>query len=138
MAEHGDGYHGAKGMDAFSPQSISSDTTTNGVILDLKGYEEVTFYIAAGTITAGTITPVLEEGAESDLSDASNVADKDLIGTEALATFAATDDDKVKALGYKGSKRYVRLKLTTADSANLLVGAVAVLGKPRHGPVSYS
>lgn len=139
MAEHGDGYHGAKGITAMAPVAFSSDAEQAGIIIDTQGYEEVTFYIASGVITTGTITPILYDGDDSGLSDAAAVADANLIGTEADATFAVTDDATTKALGYKGPKRYVRLNLVTAGGTFAgLAGAIAVLGKPRHAPVSYS
>jgi hypothetical protein len=122
-------------INAFDTQTISSDTTTSGDIIDTAGYDSLLFAIQAGTITAGTITPVIEHGDDSALSDAANVADADLYPTEALAAFAATDDNVVKRIAYIGTKRYVRLKLTTASSANLVVGAIAILANALSKPI---
>ena len=102
---------------AFNTQAISTDTTTNGEIIDLQGFDSATFIIQSGSLTDGTYTPLVHEGNESDLSDAGAVADADLIGTEAGAVFSATDDNKAKRLGYVGGKRYIRLSLVSASTS---------------------
>jgi len=102
---------------AFNTQAISTDTTTNGEIIDLQGFDSATFIIQSGSLTDGTYTPLVHEGNESDLSDAAAVADADLIGTEAGAAFAATDDNKAKRLGYVGGKRYIRLSIVSASTS---------------------
>lgn len=113
---------------AFNTQAISTDTTTNGEIIDLQGFDSATFIIQSGSLTDGTYTPLIHEGNESDLSDAGAVADADLIGTEADATFASTDDNKAKRIGYVGGKRYIRLSLVSAStSTGGTLSAVAVL-----------
>jgi hypothetical protein len=113
---------------AFNTQAISTDTTTNGEIIDLQGFDSATFIIQSGSLTDGTYTPLVHEGNESDLSDAGAVADADLIGTEAAAAFSATDDNKSKRIGYVGGKRYIRLSLVSAStSTGGTLSAVAVL-----------
>lgn len=113
---------------AFNTQAISTDTTTNGEIIDLQGFDSATFIIQSGSLTDGTYTPLVHEGNESDLSDAGAVADADLIGTEADSAFTATDDNKAKRLGYVGGKRYIRLSLVSAStSTGGTLSAVAVL-----------
>jgi hypothetical protein len=123
---------------ALNTTAISSDTTTNGTnIVDTAGFESVEFLIQSGTLTDGTYTPSITEGDASDLSGGNAVAASDLIGTIAGATFAATDDNKVKRLGYKGSKRYVRLNITSAStSTGGTIGAIAVLGHPHDAPTA--
>lgn len=125
-------------VNGFDTQVINSDTTTNGEIIDMQGFDSLLYAIQAGTITLGTITPVVEHGDDSGLSDASDVADINLNPTEADAVFAATDDNVVKRIAYTGSKRYVRLKLTTADSADLTVGAVAIQANASQKPVAVN
>lgn len=117
-------------QNAFNTQTISSDTTTNGVIIDTAGYEGLTFVIKAGAVTAGDVTPLIQDGEDSGLSDAANVADDFLIGTEAAAQIDAANE--VFTIGYVGKKRYVRLSLVSANSANLVVGGEAILSDARH------
>lgn len=121
---------------ALDTQAITTDTTTNGEIIDTANFESLTFLFKSGTITDGDYTPLIQEGDESDLSDAAAVADADLIGTEAAAAFTDdADDNQVSKIGYKGHHRYVRFNVVSANtSSGGTVGAVALLGHPIDGP----
>lgn len=127
-----------KVLNAFDIQTVSSDTTTNGDIIDLKGFEACTFVFQTGTVTDGDYTVLIQEGDDSGLSDAAAVADSDLIGTEADASFAAdTDDNAVSKIGYIGDKRYVRFNVvSTNTSSGAVIGAVGVLGHAALAPVA--
>jgi hypothetical protein len=129
-------YNDVSSKIALNTQLINTDTTTNGVIIDTKGYESITFIFHSATLTAGTFTPLIQDGEDSGLSDAAAVADDFLIGTEAGAAFAATDDNKTKRIGYVGKKRYVRFNVVSASSADGTVGVVAVLGHAKTLPLA--
>lgn len=117
--------------------AITTDTTTAGSVIDLKGYGSCEFVIASGTLTDGAYAILIEDGDASNLSDAAAVADTYLLGTESAAGFAATDDNTVKKIGYVGSKRYVRLSIvSTSTTSGGTIGAVAVLGNPDNPPVA--
>ena len=125
-------HHAVSVAPAFTPRIINSDAATAGSIVDTNGYNSLEFVIASGTLTDGAYTPMLEAGDAANLSDAVEVtAALGLLGTIAAATFAATDDNKTKRLGYVGGRRYVRLTITSATTTTGgLLGAVAVLGHP--------
>lgn len=115
--------------------AISSNTTTAGNIIDTRGFEAIEFYIASGTLTDGAYAVLVEDGDESNLSDAAAVADDELLGTEANASFADTDDDTVKRIGYIGGKRYVRLSLvSTGVTTGGSFTAIAVQGTASNNP----
>ena len=122
---------------ALNTAAISSDTTTVGNIIDLRGFNSAEFVIQSGTLTDGTYTPLLEEGDIANLSDAAAVVDADLLGTEALAVLLSTEDDAVKKLGYIGGKRYVRLSIvSTGTTSGGTVSALAVRGNPTDAPTA--
>lgn len=127
-----------KQLVAFNIQTVSSDTTTNGAIIDLSGYDSCTFLFQTGTVTDGDYTVLIQEGDASNLSDAAAVADADLTATEASVSFTAdTDDNLVSKIGYTGSKRYVRFNIvSTNTSSGAVIGAQAILGGARHAPVA--
>ena len=131
-----------KELMGLNAQTISSDTTTNGNIIDTAGYESVVLVFFSGTVTDGTYTPLVQEGAASDLSDAAAVADADLLpdgtGQEATAIFEAADDNAVEKLGYRGSKRYIRPNFVSASTSTgaTSMGCIAILGHPTHMPVA--
>lgn len=119
---------------ALSPVSVADNTAQVCQIIDRKDFESLTYLIAAGSLADAdaTFTVLLEEGDDSGLSDAAAVADADLLGTEALASFIFSDDNKCFKLGYRGSKRYTRLTITPAANASAAVLAViALLGDPQ-------
>lgn len=127
-----------KQLNAFDIQTISSDTTTNGDIIDLQGFDSCTFLFQTGTVTDGDYTVLIQEGDDSGLSDAAAVADADLTATEASVSFTAdTDDNVVSKIGYIGSKRYVRFNVVSANTTSgAVVGAQAVLGDASFAPVA--
>src|SRR4051812_30786075 len=94
---------------AISPVSVSDNTAQVSQIIDTLGYGSLMFAIAIGSVADAdaTFAVLLEEGNAANLSDAAAVADADLLGTEALASFQFDDDNEVRNLGYVGSKRYV-------------------------------
>ena len=123
----------------ISPVSESGTTALVGQIIDKKGFEALTSLIATGSLADAdaTFTVLLEEGAAANLSDATAVADADLLGTEALASFTFAADDSTRKLGYVGSQRYTRLTITpAANSGAAVICAVALLGDPQIAPTA--
>ena len=127
---------------ALSPvAAVTDDTAYVSEIIDMQGYESMMFVLLIGEIADvdATFVVLLEEGDDSGLSDAADVADSDMVGSEALATFLFSDDDKTEKLEYHGQKRYVRLTVTpAANGGDLFLAAVALMGNPRHAPVSHT
>lgn len=124
---------------AISPVSVSDNTAQVSQIIDRRGFDSLTFVIAAGSVADAdvTFTVLVEDGDNSGLSDAAAVADAELLGTELLAGFQFDDDNEPRKIGYLGSKRYVRLTITPANNASAaLVSAVAVLGHPSLVPTA--
>lgn len=97
-------------------------------IIDLQGFEGALVICYSGLLTTDTVF-ALEHGDESDLSDAADVPDSDLLGSE--PTLLAATDNEVETFGYIGSKRYLRVK-TTAGAG--IAGAKIMKGIPRHAP----
>ena len=121
---------------ALTIQDITTDTTTAGEIIDMSGHYSLEFLLLSGTLTAGTFTPLVEHGDDAALADAATVGTDFLLGTVTDATFADTDDDSVKRIGYVGHKRYVRLSIVSAGTANGTMSAIAVKSDPRDAPTA--
>lgn len=115
----------------FSPAAATTDNTAYvGQIIDKQGADGLTYIINTGSLADAdaTFTVLLEESNDSGMAGAVAVDDKDLLGTEALASFIFSDDNKVFKLGYIGSKRYTRLTITpAANTGNVFISAVAIL-----------
>ncbi|MDH5612209.1 MAG: hypothetical protein OEY66_07115 [Gammaproteobacteria bacterium] len=111
----------------------TDNTATVSGIIDLQGYGSLEFLIATGTLADAdaTFTTLVEEGDVANLSDAAAVADGDLLGTEALASFTFAEDDSVFKIGYTGNKRYVRCTVTPAANTGAApLAIIPVLGHP--------
>ena len=64
---------------AVATQAVAADTLIVGAIIDTLDYESLEYVIQAGVITTGTVSFVLEEGDDSGLSDAADVASAKLV-----------------------------------------------------------
>jgi hypothetical protein len=116
---------------AVNGGTISSSTTTTGVIIDTSGYEGLEFLLRTSAWTDGTYTLALTHGDDSALADGATVAAAGLIGT--LPALAAAN--KTGRVGYRGHKRYVRADVvSTGVSSGAHVSATALLAHPLTGP----
>jgi len=129
-----------KVLSALNIQTISTNTTTNGNIIDTRGFDSILFAFQTGTVTDGDYLPLIQEDDDAAMGSASAVADGDLrfinssgamvaTGQEAAAGFTAdTDDNKVSKIAYVGTKRYVRFNIVSTNaSSGAVLGALAVL-----------
>lgn len=124
---------------ALAPAVVTDGTGQVSAVIDTLGYESLTFIIGLGTLADSDATwaVVVKEGDTSTQGEHTAVADVDLLGTEALAGFAAASDDGAcKKIGYIGSKRYVSIEIddVVANSGNAPMTVIAVLGHPALGP----
>jgi hypothetical protein len=114
----------------YGPVAIGANATVTSKIIDRQGYGGLHFILGYGAIvTTGTVVTVVAK--EGDVTGTlTSVADADLLGTEALAsrlggaTTSGVGSNVRKALGYKGTKRYVQLSLVKTGTTS--VGAVDV------------
>lgn len=119
----------------LSTGSISSNTTTNGEIIDVKNYGSAEFILASGTITDGDYTVSIEEGDDSGLSDGAAPPSDEIIGD---ISFDDTEDDTAKELGYVGKKRYVRANVvSTGVTTGGTFTGIWRLADARHQPTEH-
>lgn len=116
--------------------ATTNDTAWVSNIIDCQGYDSVTLAVVSGTFSDVdvTVTALLEESDASNMASQNAVADEDMVsmtpGTapETAAAFTFADDGETRAIGYLGSKRYIRLTLTPANNTgNVFFGGVAIL-----------
>lgn len=121
---------------AISPVSVADNTAQVSQIIDTRGARSLMFAILTGSLADvdATFTVLVQHGDQANLSDAADVPDDMLLGTEALAGFIFSDDDRCRKIGYRGDRRYVRLTITPAANASAaLLAAVAIL-EPLYSP----
>lgn len=122
----------------ISPQvAVGDNTPFVSQIIDMKGYQSLTWLIATGSLADAdaTFAVLMEDGDASNLSDNAPVSDDLMLGTEALAGFTFAADNATRKLAYVGHKRYVRLTITPANNGgDAYIAAIAVLGHPALTP----
>lgn len=109
--------------------------------LDVKGHEGAVIAAIVGAQTgidsSNYVTPTLQEGDDTTDAGASAVAAADISGAFTKID-ATSEDDVVQYVGYRGSKRYVRVKFDFAGSG-ISAGycaAVGIVGASASKPVS--
>lgn len=138
-------HNNIKAVRGISPAAAVTDNTAFvSQIVDTAGFNSVEFIGQFGAIADAdcTFTVLVEDGDAANLSDNAAVDDQYLLGVEAMVDGSGNQlrydsDDKTFKIGYAGPKRYVRVTVTpAANSGNIFLAGVWVLGHPRTGPQS--
>ena len=112
------------------PAAATDITDASGV--DVSGYEEVTFLIPFGAITANAVTSVKAQ--QSD-DDGSSDGYSDLEGSS--VTVADDQDNKIAILTVRRPlKKYVKPVVLRATQNAVVDGIIAILRHPRVSPVT--
>lgn len=124
----------------ISPAAAVADNTPKvSEIIDLSGFGSAVIALVLGDIADAdaTFTVLLQHGDQPNLSDAADVPDSQLTGTEAAAGFKFDSDNQTRKIGYVGPKRYLRMTVTPVNNAGAaFFAAVAILSSARYSPVA--
>lgn len=124
---------------AIAPVVVTDGTAQTSAAIDVRNYKSVTFVILLGTLADADATWTVEvlEGSTSTQGDHTAVADKDLLGTEALAGFQFDNDGECRKIGYVGDADYVSIEIDD-DTANSGAApmAVVMIAEPYERPTS--
>jgi hypothetical protein len=119
----------------LAPIVVSDNTAQVGSTIDLKDYLGADFVVQTGILADvdATFSVKLFEGNASNMSDEAEVTSGDLLlGTKTDFTFA--DDGAIQHFGYRGNKRYCRIKITPSNNAGSApLSACAILKKKKIG-----
>lgn len=116
---------------------MAGNATYTGSTIDRQGYEALVFAISTGTLTDATYTCDVYESDDSGMSGETACLQAALSGQAPAFTFAATDDNICKSVGYIGTKRYVRLKIVQSGATTGgYITAVAIQGKAKVLPTT--
>ena len=115
---------------ALAPAVQSAAAT--GETVDLRGFGGVVFALDTGAIVGSGEFGVKLQHSDTTTSGEFVDVPAQLVASDAPAILTASGAFK---LGYKGSKRYVRLALTKEGGTSIAAGAVAILGQPAVAPV---
>lgn len=114
---------------AHDIENFTGNGVSPGEIINTFGFESLLFVLETGNHTGSNtaISLLIEDGDDAGLSDAEEVADDFLIGTEEETI--TTTEHTVKSIGYVGKKQYVRASIVVTDhDGDVIVSTIAILG----------
>jgi hypothetical protein len=123
--------------------TLSGDTPAASAWVDLRGFDACTLVMVNNTVTdAGTadgFTATMQHGDDTTAAGAANAVADDAIDETLTIQVTADDADNAVAggLGYKGSKRYVRLNVVGTTNTDADVSVMAILNKPHRAPTEF-
>ena len=110
--------------------TVTANKVTNGDIVDNANYDlGVMFVVQCTDYTDGTYKFSVQEGSNSDLSDATLVPDTKIIGDldNLNLTSVSADNSVLGSVGVFSNKRYLRLRVTsTAVTTGAHINAIVV------------
>lgn len=112
--------------------AAGSSVVTPSAGVDTQGYDEITFLVPVGTITAGAVSSI-----ELHYSDDDGVADaySAVLGTN--VAIADDADNKIAVVSVvRPAKRYVKCIVNRATQNLVLDGIIAILSQPKAAPVT--
>lgn len=120
-----------------SLEAAAFTTTANGAGVDLQGYEGALFMYDMGVFAGTTPTATLKLQESDDNVAFTDVAAGDLEGVQPVA-ISDTADQVIARVGYKGSKRYLRLAITAmaGTGPSLPLSGSIARSKARHNPLT--
>lgn len=125
--------------------TVTLSGTTPGATswVDTRGFDACTLVLATDTVTdAGTASGFTFTAQHSDTTAAADaaaiVAADSVDGTIALSVTADADDNKlIGGIGYKGSKRYVRMNGVGTTLTDATVKVYAILNVPHRAKTTF-
>lgn len=129
-------YNSYKAVPAFGPVARPAGA---GIAVNLYGFEGAVFVFQSGAMgaVAATYTWKLTE-CDTVGGGYTDVVPEDILGgpTVVFDQAVGADAAAAKKLGYIGKKQFIKVFSTeaTAGTPTSIIGASAVLGRPRHAP----
>lgn len=123
--------------------TLSGTTPAASLWVDMQGYDSCTIEMVNNTITdAGTAagyTATMQHGDDTTTAGAADVVAADTVnGVITVSETSDTADNSVAgALGYRGSKRYVRFNVVGTTGTDADVTIIAKQHKAHRAPTSY-
>ena len=104
---------------------VARTATATSAAFDLQGFHSAVIEVSTGALTTdASVVPSLTECATSG-GDFTAVAAADLIGS-----FATLTANSIQQVGYRGTKRYVKVVLTAADTKSVTNSVTLIKGNP--------
>lgn len=123
--------------------TLSGTTPGASAWLDTRGFDSAKIVLITDTVTdagdANGFTVTVQHSDTTAAADAANIAAADSVNGAISLTVTddAADNTLVGAIGYIGSRRYVRARGVGTTGTNATFKAYAVLGAPSRAPSAF-
>lgn len=123
--------------------TLSGETPAASGWVDLKGFDACTIMVVNNTITdagtaAGFTCSVQHGDTTAGASAAAIVAADSVDGNIAITVTADAADNAIAGgIGYKGSRRYVRVNAVGTTGTDADVSVIAVMNKPHRAATTF-
>jgi len=125
-------HHTIKAAASLVPAVHSA--TLAGASVDTSGFRSAELVVSTGAIAgSGLYSVALQESATTIDGDFTDVVAGDTLGDALPASLEAST---VYRIGYRGSKRYIRAKITKTSGTSIAASATFILGHPAVAPVA--
>ena len=127
----------------LTTDTLSGVTPNASAWLDTRGFSAAAIEVITGVVTdagaAGGFTATLQHSDTTADADAVDVVAAEATnGVIAVTVTDDTDDNVIAgALGYVGSKRYIRVNYVGTTGTKAIVTTLGRLGKPHVAPTTY-
>lgn len=133
-------FNNLKVVQAIAPGTYKGGESPTGAAIDTAGFESVTLALVVGGSTDEqtlTLKHSYDNSSYADVDAADVIAGPGNDAAAILSAFKATGttDDVVKVLGYKGSRRYLKVESTSSGGDGAAYSVIALLGHPKYRPV---
>jgi hypothetical protein len=119
---------------------MAGNATYTGQTIDRQHFGNSTHVIITGTLTDALYTCNLYESDDSGMSGETKVANADLLGQTqdfVITGTAGVDSNKAVLVGYKGTKRYHRLKIVQSGATTGgYIASACIQSSPDYAPVA--
>ena len=130
-------YSDLKPLPALNIQTISTDATTVGNVIDTKNYGRIQLGMFMGTMTDGDYELTIYEDEAVGMGGEAVVPADRIVGTRPDMEDHTAEDDTIEWCEIVNTLRYVRVKVvSTNTSSGATLGVFAILGAAEHGPVT--
>lgn len=132
-------YHNVLSTQVLNP--VGSTTTRTSSSIDMQGFNSVTFLFALGlsgdTLAAGLFWTLTLQHSDDNSSFTAVAAADCYDSINSITVNSMTLDETVYAMGYLGSKRYLRAVATPTGSVSsgIPMAMIALRGTPGYQPV---
>ena len=123
--------------------SLSGTAPAASAWVDTRGFDACTLVLVCNTVTdAGTadgFTATVQHSDTTAAADAAAIVAADSVSgaIDIDVTSDDADDTNAGGIGYRGSKRYVRMNVVGTTGTNADVSVLAVLNKPHRAATTF-